>query len=162
MSPIVRKSIDLVNQVGGVTPSPEAVFDAVHAVMHLYRSQQHQSVRGSSDELTHMDSKVLSFFARHPGATQKDLAEHSGRDKGQLARLISGLKDRGLLEGHADETDRRNIRLQLTVEGRSAQLALHRRARKLSVQALANLSAEEQRQLIGLLSRVGCNLQGQP
>jgi hypothetical protein len=35
-----------------------------------------------------MEGKVLGFFARHPGATQRDLAQHSGRDKAQLARLI--------------------------------------------------------------------------
>jgi hypothetical protein len=34
-----------------------------------------------------MEGKVLGFFARHPGATQRDLAQHSGRDKAAVATL---------------------------------------------------------------------------
>lgn len=160
MSPMVRKSIDYVNQTVGAEPSAEEVFEAIHSAMHLYRSAQHRALRDGPCDLTHMEGKVLGFFARHPGATQKDLAEHSGRDKGQLARLIGGLKERGLLDARADEADRRNIRLELTAEGRSAQQALRRQSRRLSEQAVANMSAEERRQLVGLLLKVGANLEG--
>ena len=142
----------------GLGPSAEDVFEAVHSVMHRYRSEQYLALRGTPDALTHMDGKVLGYFARHPGDTQKDLATHTGRDKGQLARLIGGLRDRGLLDARADEADRRNVKLQLTAEGRRVQQALHRRARKLSEKALASLDAEERRQLVELLRKVGANL----
>ncbi|MFY9510384.1 MAG: helix-turn-helix domain-containing protein, partial [Rubrivivax sp.] len=114
----MRKSIDHVNQMGGSTP--DQVFEAIHTVMHLYRAQRH---RGAADagpqELTHMEHRVLGYFSRHPGATQSDLAAHSGRDKGQLARLIGGLRERGLLEARADENDRRSLRLQPTAQARA-------------------------------------------
>lgn len=57
----------------------------------------------------------------------------------QLARLITGLKDRGLLEATPDEADRRNIRLALTAEGRNVL-----------------------RQLVTLLDKVKANLLAQP
>ncbi len=43
----------------------------------------------------------------------------------QLARLIKGLRDRGLLDGEADPSDRRNTRLTLTDAG---QAVITRRA----------------------------------
>lgn len=49
--------------------------------------------------------------------TLSALISHSGCDKGQLARLVGGLRERGLLDGRADENDRRNLLLHLTPGG---------------------------------------------
>lgn len=160
MSSIMHESVDNVNSSVAADSSAEDVFETIHAVMHRYRAQQYRALRGGgTDDLTHLDGKVLGFFARHPGATQKDLAAHSGRDKGQLARLIGGLKERGLLDARPDEADRRNVRLNLTNEGRSLLHVLQRRARELSERAVTNLSAEERRRLVALLIRVRENLE---
>ena len=156
MSPIMRKQIDIVNQLP--RKSEADVLELVHTVMHSYRSQQYRFLRDGPHDITHMDGKVLGFFGRHPGATQKDLVQHSGRDKAQLARLIKGLRDRGLLASEVDEADRRNVRLSLTADGQSVQRALQQQARKLSARAVAGLSAAEQQQLRVLLQRVGSNL----
>ena len=152
----MRKSIDIVNQIG-LKPESD-VLELVHKVMHSYRSQQYRFLRDGPHDITHMDGKVLGFFGHHPGATQKDLALHSGRDKAQLARLIKGLRDRGLLAAVADEADRRNVHLSLTADGQAVQRALQQQARRLSAKAVAGLSAAEQRQLFVLLQRVGANL----
>lgn len=141
---------------------PDAVMECVHSVMHLFRAQQYRVLRGAAHELTHMDSKVLGFFAHHPGATQSDLAAHSGRDKGQLARLVGGLKERGLLQAQADEADRRTVRLCLTPQGRAAQQTLQRQGRRVANTAVAGLSAEERAQLVALLRRVRSNLESAP
>lgn len=137
-------------------------MDQIHAVMHLFRAQQYRVQRGGAPDLTHMDSKVLGFFARHPGATQSDLAAHSGRDKGQLARLIGGLRERGLLQAQADEGDRRNLRLSLTHEGRAVQQSLHRRGRRLASAAVAGLSDAQRMQLLESLARIRANLESEP
>lgn len=155
----MRKSIDHVNEIG-VSPSAEDVVEAIHRTMHGVRAGQYRVARGAGHDLSHMDGKVLGFFARHPGATQKDLALHSGRDKGQLARLIAGLKERGLLDAAPDEADRRNIRLQLTAEGRAMQKALRVQARRVAEQAVAGLDAGERRQLLALLDKVRVRLEG--
>ncbi|MEO8059381.1 MAG: MarR family transcriptional regulator [Burkholderiales bacterium] len=155
----MRKSIDIVNQQGRA--ADDDVLELVHTVMHRYRTQQYRFLRDGPHDITHMDGKVLGFFARHPGATQKDLALHSGRDKAQLARLIKGLRDRGLLAAEADEADRRNVRLSLTADGRAVQRSLQQQARKLSAAAVAGLSAAEQQQLLLLLRRVAGNVSGE-
>jgi DNA-binding MarR family transcriptional regulator len=101
---------------------------------------------------------VLGYFARHPGATASELAAHSGRDKGQVARLVGALKERGLLEARADEADRRSVRLTLTAAGRSVHQTLQRRRRRLAEVAVAGLDDAERAQLSALLERVRLNL----
>ncbi len=142
-----------------VTSLAEDIVESIHSVMHRYRTQQYRELRDGPHDLTHMEHKVLGFFARHPYATQSDLVAHSGRDKAQLARLIRGLKDKGLLEGQADTEDRRSIRLQLTPTGESFHKSLEARGQRLADVAVAGLSDDECRQLLALLGRIGSNLQ---
>jgi DNA-binding MarR family transcriptional regulator len=138
--------------------SAEAVVELVHGVMHQFRSRQYQVLRDGAHHITHMESKVMGFFSRHPGATLSDLAAHSGRDKAQLARLVKGLRERELLVGEADAADRRNVHLHLSDAGRAVQRALHGEAHALNARALEGLSAQEQSQLIALLGRLKANL----
>jgi DNA-binding MarR family transcriptional regulator len=153
----MRKSVDKVNQN---LPSPALeVLERVHAIMHLYRSAQQRSLRAGPHDLAHMEIKVLGFFARRPGATQSDLAAHSGRDKAQLARLIRGLRDRGLLDATADEMDKRSTRLALSDAGKEMFAALYRHDGALAETALEGLSETDRATLLGLLERVRANLE---
>jgi DNA-binding MarR family transcriptional regulator len=153
----MRKQVDQVNQssrqAGG------EVLETIHAIMHLYRSQQHRSLRDGQHDLAHMEAKVLGFFARHPAATPSDLVAHSGRDKAQVARLIRSLRERGLLDAQADEADRRSTRLSLSDQGRELYTALHRNDGKLAEAAMAGMSDEEASILLGLLGRLRANLE---
>jgi DNA-binding MarR family transcriptional regulator len=162
----MAKAIDNVNKraakppaAGGVDAPPgDEVLELVHTVMHALRSQQYQAMRDDLS-LTHMESKVLGFFGRQPGATQSDLVHHSGRDKAQLARLIKGLRERGLLTAQADAADRRNLRLSLTDEGEGVLRQLQQRVRKVNAQAVQGLGAAERAQLRNLLQRLRDNLE---
>jgi DNA-binding MarR family transcriptional regulator len=156
----MRKQVDAVNQ----TPAKatEDVLESIHAIMHVYRSRQHRALRDGPHDLTHMEDKVLGFFARHPGATQSDLVAHSGRDKAQLTRLIHGLRSKGLLEARVDEHDRRSTHLQLTPEGKAIHKNLHKQGARLSNTAVKGLSEEERRLLVSLLDRVRSNLETEP
>ena len=151
MSAIMRKSIDIVNHRVG---AGDAVLELVHGVMHSVRSEQYQVLRHGPHDITHMEAKVLGFFGRHPGGTQSELAQHSGRDKAQLARLIKGLRERGLLDGQPDATDRRNLRLALTAEGQAVQKALAQQLRRLGSRVAAAFNATELAQLQALLQRL--------
>lgn len=163
MSPNLPKTVDLVNQ--SPDQPADAVFDAVHNVMHLYRSMQlrglRDSRRDSAHELTHMEYKVLGFFARHPGASQSELVAHSGRDKAQLARLIKGLRDQHLLDAEVDESDRRSTRLRLSPLGRSVIDSLEGMGAQVSNLAVQGMSAAECTQLLTLLMRIKGNLEAE-
>ncbi|MES2716282.1 MAG: helix-turn-helix domain-containing protein [Pseudomonadota bacterium] len=157
----MSKSVDHVNHIDALPADADGdeVFEAIHAVMHLYRSPRHRAAATAQAELTHMEHKVLGYFSRHPGATQSDLAAHAGRDKGQLARLIAGLRARGLLEARTDEADRRNLRLQPSAAAAQVQQAAERQARVVAATAVAGLSQAERSQLLALLRRVRGNLE---
>lgn len=141
------------------TKTTPDVFDTIHTLMHQYRALHHRALRESGQVITPLESRVLSFFGRRPGATQSDLAEHSGRDKAQLARLIKGLKDRGLLLAEADPQDRRQWRLHLTIAGQAIRRAVQYRAHQIGQQALEGLDEKEQAQLQDLLLRLSDRLQ---
>ena len=153
----MRNSDDNVNHLGKVPD--DDVLDLIHAVMHQYRSLQYQVLRDGPHDITHMESKVLGYFGHHPGATQSELAQHSGRDKAQLARLIKSLRDRGLLTGEAGEADRRSVRLSLTANGLAVLRTLKQQAKRLNARAIAGLTPAEQRQLMTLLQRVRTNFE---
>lgn len=150
----MKHTIDKVNQSG------DEVLELVHTVMHQLRSLQYRHLRDGPFDITHMDSRVLGYFGRHPGATQSDLAAHSGRDKAQLARLVKGLRDRGLLAATADATDRRNLHLSLTADGEAVHVSLRERAQQLGGAAVSGFSDPEREQLAGLLRRMQANLAG--
>ncbi len=156
----MRKQVDKVNQNPGRLA--DEVFESIHSIMHLYRSRQYRSLRDGPHEITHMENKVLGFFARHPGATQSDLVLHSGRDKAQLARLIKALRDKGLLEARVDEADRRSTRLQLSPAGQAVFKGLHQQGARLSAVAVNGLDAGECEQLVSLLQRIQANLENEP
>jgi DNA-binding MarR family transcriptional regulator len=159
MSPIMRKTIDNVNHQGKVAPrTDDDVLELIHTVMHQYRGQQYQVLRDGPHDVTHMESKVLAYFGRHPGGTQSELAQHTGRDKAQLARLMKSLRERGLLEARAEQADRRSVALSLTADGHAVLRSLQQQARRLNARAVAGFSAAEQQQLVALLLRVTANL----
>jgi DNA-binding MarR family transcriptional regulator len=160
MSSIMRKQVDNVNHVGSPSAA-DAVIELVHVVMHQFRSRQFQALRDGAHDITHLESKLMGFFARHPGATLSDLVAHSGRDKAQLAKLVKSLRERGLLAAESDAEDRRSVRLSLSASGQAAQQAMRAEGRVLNEQALAGLSAKEQAQLVALLGRVKANLDAQ-
>jgi DNA-binding MarR family transcriptional regulator len=152
----MKKQVDNVNQ--NPAESGADVFEAIHAIMHLYRTQQLRASQAGGAPLTHMENKVLGYFGRNPGATQRDLALHSGRDKAQLARLIAGLRDRGLLDAEAAPADRRSTHLRLSAAGQSAYAELRLHGASLADQALTGLGAAERAQLLALLRQVQANL----
>lgn len=154
----MRKKIDHVNQMDHADGDGD-VLEAVHALMHRVRALQHRRLADDPQAPTPMEGRVLGFFARHPGATQTELAQHSGRDKGQLARLIAGLRERGLLLATPDEHDRRISRLQLSPQAEQLHRKLVAERRRLSEQAAAGLQADERRQLLALLDKLARHLQ---
>lgn len=135
------------------------VFDALHSVLHLYRSNRSQSFREREPDITHMESRVLDYFARHPGATLSDLVQHSGRDKAQLTRLIKNLRENGFLEAREDAADRRAVRLHLTEKGLVLQQDLRKSGQEVLERAVEGLSAEQRQQLVDLLAVLKGNLE---
>lgn len=143
----------------GDAPGPaEDVLEALHAVVRQVRVLQHQQQRDTGQGLSPLEGKVLGYFARHPQGTLSELAVHSGRDKGQLARLVAGLRERGLLLAEPDAQDRRVTRLRLSPEAEAAHRVVQAQRHQLLGRAAAGLSADERRQLTALLDKLRAHL----
>lgn len=138
------------------------VLDALHELVRLARARLRQALAGDGEAPNPMEGRALAFFVRRPGGTPGELAQHSGRDKGQVARLIAGLRARGLLEGRPDEADRRVLRLYPTEAAQQLHRQLMARRRRIAAQAAAGLAADERRQLLALLRRMQDNLRAPP
>lgn len=149
--------VDNVNQKPAALP--EAIFEAIHAVMHRFRAEQYRSFRDGPHQLTHMEGRTLGFIARNPGATPKDLMEHSGRDKGQLARLLKTLKDQKLVVEQANPSDQRSVRLSLSNKGAAIHKHLQNQVKRLAKVAVKKLTDQEQETLSALLQKVQANLE---
>ena len=105
-----------------------------------------------------MEMRALQFFVRHPGRTQRDLVEHSGRDKAQIARLIKPLLEAGHLRAEPDPEDRRSLRLFVSERGLALHEQLQQARRQVLARSLKGIEAPELRQLQALLQRMHSNL----
>lgn len=148
--------IDIVNYMPDKID--QAIFESIHGLMHLYRSKMYKVLRDTALDLSHMENKVLGFFAKHPNSTLSALADCYNRDKAQLTRIIKVLKDKGLIEERKDESDRRKILLNLTAEGVSVHEILHKESISVCKEAIIGLNTEECETLLHLLDKLKKNL----
>lgn len=105
-------------------PSPDPSKTVATFVAFMTTSGQAQQIlkarmlaAGVEQGLGPLHLHALCLCQRNPEATQQQLVQSMGRDKGQMARLIRELEDRQLLVRTPDERDRRVWRLNLTPDG---------------------------------------------
>ncbi|WP_221796781.1 MarR family winged helix-turn-helix transcriptional regulator [Oceanobacter mangrovi] len=134
------------------------IFDAISELSHNLRSQHHQASREQGSNVAGMGFKALAFIASHEGATQKDLVERSGRDKGQIARIVTELKNQQLVEAIADSKDRRISRLRATAQGQALAQQFESRHTELAERAVSSLDQQQCEQLLALLKQLNINL----
>lgn len=134
----------------------ELLLEQLHEVLSSFRARMHERLRDEPCGVAGMEVRVLRFFAHHPGASQGDLVQHSRRDKGQIARLVKGLIERGLLQRNAQAGRRGG--LALTPAGQALQSQLHQHYTELTDTLGAALSASELAQLSALLQRLQLSL----
>ena len=93
---------------------------------------------------------IMTLIDRKPGITQKELAEEMGVQPASISELMMKLEGKGFVQREKDEQDRRNVKVQLTEEGRAA---LKQREEE-KVDPFQALTAEEQDALKGLLGKL--------
>lgn len=130
------------------------VMENLSALMFAYRGEMRRALHEAGHELGGMEVRALMWIAHHPGGTARDLAQHGGRDKAQITRVIQQLERAGLIVREADPADRRQQRLALTATGEGLHATLQRERRQVSARLLARLDADEQAQLGALLARM--------
>jgi DNA-binding MarR family transcriptional regulator len=89
-----------------------SLFGRIKRVMHLEL--------GDSMPVPGMLMRLLQFCRQAPGITQQELAQGTGRDKGQVARMVKDLLDKGMLQREDHPIDKRSHCLRLTPTGEAA------------------------------------------
>ena len=125
----------------------------------LHRAAQH--MRTGLDEAARAhglagarDWIVLSELAAGPRQTQLALAHSLGLDKTTMTSLLDRMESRGLITRCTDSHDRRARIPELTGEGRRVQAEVTSARDRAEAGLLGGFTADEQRQLRGLLTRL--------
>ena len=110
--------------------------------------------------LTQAQFGVLTIVASEPGIDQTRLARGLAFDKVTVMRVLKGLQQRGLVERAMSSTNRRQMAVHLTREGKALLAQAQAPAEQACQQLLAPLSREQRRQLIELLDTLTAGLAG--
>lgn len=122
-----------------------------------------QSIRQTIDrelaphDLTQAQWLPLVRIAHGGCTTIAALARDQAMDPGAMTRAVDRLEAKGLLRRERSHTDRRIVTLVLTDAGRAAAALVPPVAVQVLNAHLAGFSADEFRQLVGLLTRLLAN-----
>lgn len=144
-----------------MTGAPELSQQANDALLDLFgamRRRMREALGAGSHALAPMQLRMLQHCLRHPGASQQALVQASGRDKGQVARLIKELETQGLLVREADPDDGRSQRLKLTAAGRTACQRFRKHEAAIAQRMCDTMSARELQALIDQLTAMRTRL----
>jgi len=130
------------------------ILETVPLVMRFIRDQVRR--RGAAS-LSLPQFRTLAFLDRADQASLSAAAEHLGVSLPAMSRLINGLVNRRLVERQTVVTNRRQIALTLTAQGRAALEKMRTEVRLRLAEVVENLPAAGQKALhraMGILHRV--------
>jgi DNA-binding MarR family transcriptional regulator len=91
---------------------------------------------------------ALAALARHDSMTPGELAEHEKVQPPSMTRVIAVLEERGLVRREPHATDRRQVILTVTNEGRDVVQRVRRRREAWLAQRLQELTPDERQILL--------------
>jgi DNA-binding MarR family transcriptional regulator len=104
---------------------------------------------------------LLFLLAAAPdGLAPNALAERAGVSRATVTGLLDGLEREGLIERHADASDRRALRIRLTPKGQRVEKTVFDQHGRWIAGLFGHLSEGEREQLAALLDKVAAHLQG--
>jgi DNA-binding MarR family transcriptional regulator/predicted N-acetyltransferase YhbS len=106
------------------------------------------------------ESRVLWELEHEPGLTATALVRRLQLDAGYLSRLLTGLRERGLVKAQRAAHDGRQTLLSLKPAGRRAFAPLERRSQQQAAELLGGLPAAQRREVLGAAQRIEALLGG--
>jgi DNA-binding MarR family transcriptional regulator len=102
---------------------------------------------GAETVISDIQLAALAALERHDSMTPGELAEHEKVQPPSMTRVIAVLEERGLVRRAPHATDRRQVVLTVTLEGRDLVQRVRRRREAWLAQRLQELSPEERQVL---------------
>src|SRR3984957_7018420 len=103
---------------------------------------------GTETVLSDIQLAALAALERHDSMTPRELAEHEKVQPPSMTRGIAVLEERGLVRRAAHPTDRRQVILTVTQQGRDVVQLVRRRREAWLAQRLQELTDEERAPLL--------------
>ncbi len=100
------------------------------------------------------EARIIYELAQRNNLTASELGRELGLDAGYLSRILARLEQQGLLDKVRPESDGRQRLLSLTPIGASAFALLDKRSRDEVSEMLAELSEEDQQQLLKAMQTI--------
>lgn len=114
------------------------------SVSRLARRMRAERVaQGLQPELSDTQLAALAALEKHPGMTPSELAEHEKVQPPSITRVIASLEERGLIRRMPHSTDRRQVVLSVTDQGRDVVRRLKQLREAWLARRLAELSPAE-------------------
>ncbi len=98
---------------------------------------------GTETVLSDIQLAALAALDRHQAMTPGELAEHEKVQPPSMTRVIAVLEERNLIQRAAHPTDRRQVVLTVTAEGRALVNRVRRRREAWLAQRLEELTPQE-------------------
>jgi DNA-binding MarR family transcriptional regulator len=98
---------------------------------------------GTETVLSDIQLAALAALERHGSMTPGELAEHEKVQPPSMTRVIAVLEERGLVRREPHATDRRQVILTVTADGKELVQRVRRRREAWLAQRLQELSPEE-------------------
>jgi DNA-binding MarR family transcriptional regulator len=98
---------------------------------------------GTETVISDIQLAALAALARHDSMTPGELAEHEKVQPPSMTRVIAVLEERGLVKREPHATDRRQVVLTVTDEGRDVVQRVRRRREAWLAQRLQELTPDE-------------------
>jgi DNA-binding MarR family transcriptional regulator len=98
---------------------------------------------GTETALSDIQLAALAALERHDSMTPGELAEHEKVQPPSMTRVIAVLEERGLVRRKPHATDRRQVILTVTAEGRDLVERVRRRREAWLAQRLQELTPDE-------------------
>lgn len=97
---------------------------------------------------------VLMFLLRHPGSSQRNIAEFAGVTTSAINQVVKSMQEEGYLRKEVDPCDKRNSRLSLTEKGQSVATKLFKKLDASDDAITAMIGADREAELIALLEQM--------
>lgn len=104
--------------------------------------------------ITRREWRVLSCLAQAEGVLSSELAERAMLDRARTSRALTSLADKRLVRREPKPSNRREVHVHLTDEGRRLYAEVFPRIAAIQRELLAPFSAAERQLLDGLLTRL--------
>ncbi len=147
-SPVVEQSVRADEPAAARRPAAaDAELSAVLRIAVMRLARRLRAERADTD-LTLTQLSALSALDRHGPSTPSALAAHEKVQPPSMTRVIAKLEERGLVTRSDHPSDRRQVVVELTQDAVDILREDRRRRQRWLVEHLAQLSPDEQAQLV--------------